>query len=321
MSMNTPILLMAFNRPDTTRQVMDALRKVQPTHLYVAVDGPRANKEGEKALCDEVKKIATTVDWECDVVTLFREQNLGCGHGPANAINWFFTQVEQGIILEDDCVPDPSFFNYCTDLLEYYKDDERIMHISGNNFTNKEIAGKESYYFNYFFTAWGWATWRRAWHKYQFTIPYLDSFLQSGKLQNICMNQQQHDYWTKIFELVRDGNRGDIWDYQWILTCWNNDGLAITPKKNLVTNIGFGADATHTVQESRVSYVKTEALAGLTHPTKVVRNKEVDRRTFINYFEVPQHLNNIRKVLYSLLPQPIMMQIRKIRRKFFPNLK
>ncbi|MEI8278502.1 MAG: hypothetical protein WCG87_01995 [Bacteroidota bacterium] len=319
--MDTPILLMVFNRPETTQQVFNVIRMARPKHLYVAADGPRADIHGETERCEVVRKIVTAIDWDCELHTLFRDKNLGCGHGPSSAISWFFDEVEQGIILEDDCVPDQSFFSYCTELLEYYKDNDQIMHISGNNFVGANYSNGKSYYFNNFFTAWGWATWRRAWKKYDFEIPYLDDFIQSKKLEQITMNKKQLDYWRNIFELVRDGKRADIWDYQWLLTCWYNDGLAITPVKNLVTNIGFGADATHTVNESRVSYIKSEQIKTLVHPTTVERNRNVDSKIFTNYFEVPQHLNNIRQIMYKLLPNSVMMQVRKIRRRFFPNMK
>jgi len=319
--LETPVLFMIFNRPETTRQVFDAIQKARPKHLFIVADGPRADRAGEKELCEKARAIATAIDWDCEVRTLFRDHNMGCGLGPADAITWFFSQVEEGIILEDDCIPDPSFFSYCTELLNRYRNDERVMHISGNNFVDKDYSQGESYYFNYYFTAWGWATWRRAWEKYHFTIPYLDEFLSSGQLREITMSRKQYEYWSKIFNLVRNGKRADIWDYQWILTCWYHRALAVTPVKNLVMNVGFGSDATHTIDESRVSFVKSERMNVVRHPVTIQRNKEVDQKTFIKYFAVPQHLNKIRVVMYNILPNSVMLQMRKIRRKYFPDLK
>lgn len=321
MSFETPILLMVFNRPDTTRQVLDAVRKVKPKFLYVAADGPRAEKAGEADKCKEVRNLFKNIDWDCKLRTLYRGQNLGCGHGPANAISWFFSNVEQGIILEDDCVPDESFFTYCNELLKRYKGNEKVMHISGNNFLSRKYAGRDSYYFTQYFTAWGWASWRRAWQHYDFNVAFLDGFLNSSKFSNLVMNKKQHDFWTNIAEMVKDGKRVDIWDFQWMFSCWNSGGLAITPAVNLVTNIGFGVDATHTVNDSKAGYVQAHQLGDIKHPAKIIRNKTVDKKTFNTYFEPPQHLNRAREIMYKLFPSSIMAQVRKARRKLFPNLK
>lgn len=321
MSVETPILLLVFNRADTTKQVLAALRTVRPKYLYVAADGPRAAKEGEKEKCEEVRALFNTIDWPCELKTNFRDTNLGCGHGPAEAISWFFKNVEQGIILEDDCVPHPTFFSYCAELLEKYKNNEKIMHISGNNFLNKNYAGNDSYYFNKYLTAWGWATWRRAWQHYDYKVGFLDAFLQSQQFKNLPLNHKQEQYWRNIAELVRQGQRADIWDYQWLLTCWMQDGLAITPAVNLVTNIGFGADATHTVNDSKAGYVKSEAIDKIIHPKQIIRNKKVDMDTFNTYFEPSQHLNKLRVGMYKVLPKPIMLILKFVRRKFFPNIK
>jgi len=321
MSFDTPILLMVFNRPDTTRQVLDAVRKVKPKFLFVAADGPRADKPGEAERCQEVRDVFKTIDWDCKLRTLYRGQNLGCGHGPANAISWFFSNVEQGIILEDDCVPDESFFSYCAELLHRYKGNEQVMHISGNNFLAKKFTDKESYYFTKYFTAWGWATWRRAWQHYDFNVKFVDAFLNSDKFDKLALNSKQSEYWKKIAEMVKDGKRGDIWDYQWMLTCWNNNGYAIIPVVNLVTNIGFGADATHTVDDSWTAYVKTGTIDSIVHPASIVRNTEVDKKTFDAYFEPPQHLNKARGIMYKIFPNSVMRQVQKLRRKLFPDLK
>lgn len=321
MSLETPILFMVFNRPDTTSKVFEVIRAAKPKQLFVAADGPREGKEGEHERCEEVRKIATAIDWDCELHTLFRAKNLGCGHAPAEAITWFFQNVKQGIILEDDCIPGPSFFSFCTELLNRYKNNEHIMHISGNNFISKNYGHGESYYFNKYFTAWGWATWRRAWAKYDFTVPFLPAFLVSEKFEQLVLNEQQKRYWEMIAGLVAGGKRSDIWDYQWLFTCWNNDGLAITPVVNLVTNIGFGTEATHTVDDSKAAYVKSEQLQHLVHPSAIKRNKKVDNKTFVTYFEVSQRLNNLRSVMYKIFPASIMKQIQKLRRALFPNMK
>jgi len=320
MSVNTPVLYLVFNRPDATRQSFAAIREAKPKHLYVAADGPRAHKPGEAALCEEVRKIATNIDWDCELHTLFREQNLGCGLGVSGGINWFFENVEQGIIIEDDCIVDQSFFPYCEELLEKYKDNTEVMHIGGNNFFTKDFSNGESYYFIKYFTVWGWATWRRAWKLYDIDMKMLDDFLDSGKLEQTTMNAKQTAYWRHIFETMRS-KKIDTWDYQWVLTCWYYDSYAVMPVKNLVTNVGFGEDATHTTAENKASYISLQSLDKVVHPPSIARNRKADSLTYTTYFEVPQHLNIARNILYKIFPTSAMMQLRKIRRKFFPNIK
>jgi hypothetical protein len=319
---DTPILLLVFNRPGTTSRVMEELKKLKPKYLFVAADGPRKNRSEDKALCSTVKQVVSTaVDWDCTLTTLYREDNLGCGVAVSSAIDWFFEHVEEGIILEDDCVPSASFFSFCQELLAAYKYDERVMHISGNNFSFNKVEGSPSYYFTKYFTAWGWATWRRAWEKFDFTIPYLDAFYQSSKLKEIALKPSHELYWKQIFELVRNGKRRDIWDYQWILTCWYHNAYAITPSANLVQNIGFGEDATHTHGEFVVSNVDVRPISKIIHPAQLNRNKLVDRLIFKNFFAPPQYMNKLRDILYKIFPKQFMLQIRALRRKILPNLK
>jgi len=247
--LDTPILLIVFNRPDTTRQVVEALRQVQPRQLYVAADGPREGVDGEEGLCAASRSVATTVDWECDVQTLFRGENLGCGLGPSSGISWFFDNVEAGIILEDDCVPDSTFFRFCRELLEYYSAVPKIMQISGANFLGGAKRGDASYYFSrYPHSVGGWATWRRAW-------KYFD------------------------YEAIPEEYRRHIWDWQWWLAFEKNGGLAVVPNVNLVTNIGCGrADATHTTQMDHpgANLPRHPMVFPLTHPRRLRR---MDRYT------------------------------------------
>lgn len=316
------VLLIVFNRLDTTKRVFESIRAAQPKKLYVAADGPRIEIPGEAQLCKDVREIVRDIDWDCELHTFFHEENLGCGVAPAKAISWFFDHVESGIILEDDCVPNDSFFHFCDVLLQRYKDDEGIMHISGNNFSFKRPIGKESYFFNYFFTAWGWATWRRAWKKYDFNITFLDKFLSSGGLAKIATSKKQYKYWQAIFEEVRNGKRKDIWDYQWILCCWYYNAFAISPSVNLVTNIGFDQNATHTFFESKVSYVKSCDLLEIKHPEIVKRNTKLDKLINENYFNTPTTLTNkARNIFYKYLPPNLMKSLRKVRRRYLPKMK
>ena len=281
--LNTPVLFLVFNRPDTTKQVFEAIRKAQPKQLFVAADGPRSDKPGEKEKTEEVRRIATAVDWDCDLKTLFRDENLGCGRGPATAITWFFENVEKGIILEDDCLPNESFFKFCEELLEYYKDDERIMHISGNNFQFGKKIGKASYYFSKYSHNWGWATWSRAWKHYQFKLFDLDEVWTSlAKIYSL--EEKEKDYWWKIFDELRDG-KNDVWDGQWQFSIWKNSGLSILPNNNLITNIGFTKDATHTIQEDSIlSNISTKEILKIDHPVHIQINKKADLNSFKKVF-------------------------------------
>lgn len=169
-SFTTPILFLIFNRPETTERVFQQIRKIQPRQLFVSADGPRPTKIGEQETCEQVQKIIQKIDWKCDLKTNYSEKNLGCRVAVSSGINWFFNHVYEGIILEDDCVPDISFFHFCETMLEYYRNDERIMHIGGFNYQDGIIRGSGSYYFSQLSHIWGWATWKRAWDKYDVNV-------------------------------------------------------------------------------------------------------------------------------------------------------
>ena len=245
---DTPILFLVFNRPEVTERVFEEIRKVQPTSLFIAADGPRENKEGEKEKCERVREIVSNINWNCTVETLFRENNLGCGKAVSGAITWFFEHVEMGIILEDDCLPSSSFFSYCKILLEKYKDSKDVGMITGTNGLSKWKVN-HSYVFSHYAQIWGWATWRRAWDKYDFEMSaYNDdvSFLNTTFLGN----NKQVKAFKKIFDsYFYDKNKGYTWDYQWIYTITKHNLYCIAPKLNLINNIGFGSDATHTTYE------------------------------------------------------------------------
>ena len=239
---NTPILFLVFNRPDTTARVFEQIRKIKPAHLYVAADGPRKDKPGEKAICDEVRKIVLSgVDWECEVKTLFRDKNLGSGNAVSNAITWFFENVEGGIILEDDVLPTQSFFLFCARMLVKFKDEHRIMQVSGNNFQFSKI-GVDCYYLSKLPHTWGWATWKRAWEKFNFELKDFNE----DKVNNYFDYLTIDTYWHHIFKLTKRDLYHHVWDYQWVFAVFTNNGLSITPQNNLVSNIGFGDDSTHT---------------------------------------------------------------------------
>ena len=261
---HTPILFIIFNRPDTTQIVFDRIKQIKPKKLFIAADGPREEIEGEKDKCNESRNIIKQIDWECDIKTLYRNENLGCGLSVSTAITWFFDHVEEGIILEDDCLPDLSFFNFCSVLLEKYRNNNNIMHISGNNFQFGRKRGNATYYFSHYPHNWGWATWKRAWEKFDFDLNLLDDYINSISLQK-TRNKKELDFFMNILKSQK--LKLDIWDYQWLFATWYYNGLSIIPNNNLVTNIGFGNNATHTNNKDDISAnIPTKPIKKITHP-------------------------------------------------------
>lgn len=310
--MNTPILFLVFNRPDATRQVFQAIRRAKPTKLFVAADGPRSNKESEKEKCELVRNIVTQIDWDCELTTLFRETNLGCGKAVSEAITWFFEHVEEGIILEDDCLPAESFFYYCSEVLHMYRNDEKIMHIGGCNFQNGIKRGRGDYYFSSIAHIWGWATWKRAWDKYDYNM--------NGYSDNCCIEmlnklyRQNHiiNYWVNIYNAMSNGMI-DTWDYQWQYTLLINNGMSISPNINMVSNIGFGINATHTIEENRlVSDLPVFEVTNLKHPVRIILSKIADAYTYKhiygiatskNWFDklyIPNKIYRLKKMLLKI---------------------
>jgi hypothetical protein len=285
----TPVLFVIFNRPETTRVVFEAIRKAKPPRLYIAADGPRPSVPEDVARCRETRKVAEQVDWECEVFTKFSEVNLNCGHGPSSAFTWFFEHEEQGIILEDDCLPAQSFFWYCEELLNRYKDDNRVMHIGGNNFLNGWQKDKDySYYFSRSGHIWGWATWRRAWKLFDYKISLYEKLRSRNFFRNYFLNPLERFYRLRKFDKTTDPTRRvDWWDYQWDFARYVQSGLAIVPDKNLVKNIGFGGLATHT-QNGNSKSARMEACEmelPLRHPPFMIRDIDSDKKYFKNFMK------------------------------------
>lgn len=279
--MQTPVLLVIFKRPELTRRALEAILAAKPSRLLIAADGPR--NADEQAACAETRAVLDTFDWPCEVVTNFSDVNLGCGVRVYTAIDWAFSLVDELIILEDDCLPHPSFFTFCETMLERYRDDERVMHVSGDNFVGPEAQTPYSYYFSKYTHAWGWATWRRAWKHFDWAMKGWPEARRDGVMEDWCPDPYERGYWTHIFERMHRG-APDVWDYQWNFACWQNSGLAILPAVNLVTNYGFGADATHTKAASEFLQLPTFALDEIRHPPHVFRNIRADALTFDRNF-------------------------------------
>lgn len=285
MSLDTAVAFIIFNRPETTSKVFAEIAKAQPSKLYIIADGPRPNRADDINNCSAARAIVENVDWECEVYKNYSEINLGCRRRVSSGIDWVFAHVEQAIILEDDCVPDQSFFQFCEELLDRYKDVPKVMHISGVTFSSeKEVSLSRDYSFSRYPHVWGWATWRRAWQYYDVEM---NSWTKSGNKSAILKNfthLNERDFWKRNWDLIVQGQI-DTWDYQWVFACIANEGFCIRPSTNLISNIGFHESATHTKNaDSPLSKLPRQSVVfPLKHPviyTVDVRGDEIVSKLF-----------------------------------------
>lgn len=283
MSLSTPVAFLIFNRPDLTEQVFAAIAQAKPKKLFVIADGPRFPEE--EAKCKKTREVIQKVDWDCEVLTDFSDQNLGCGRRLASGFDWVFSQVEEAIFLEDDTLPSPSFFSFCEEMLERYRHDERVMHINGDNSVNQDRTD-DSYYFSKYMHIWGWASWRRAWHHYDYFMKTWQNFKEAGLLEYIFEDSYEQKYWIKILDqMYEDPQIIDTWDYQWTYACWSQGGLSIAPNKNLISNLGFNRpDSAHTVGDDPRAKLLTAEIMEIKHPQFVVRHQEADQHSFNHIF-------------------------------------
>ena len=262
--------------------VLNCVRKVRPARLYVHCDGPRDSVSGEAEKVALVRSVLQEVDWECAVITLFRPQNKGLRAGVSDAITWFFQQEEMGIVLEDDCLPDPSFFPFCESMLIHYRNDAKVMHIAGCNlatqWTNRNIEG---YFFSKFIFVWGWASWRRAWEKMSLTLDNLDEFRAKGRMRELSLNKLSTEYLWDKFEATRQ-NRNNSWAYAWFFSILQSGGISIVPVKNLVQNTGIGeSGATHTNSKNDKAAIIAERMDfPIIHPKGKKRIPGLDQQLF-----------------------------------------
>lgn len=277
----TAILLIVFNRPQMGRRVFDRIRAVRPARLFIACDGPRHDHPGEEERIQEARQIVSAVDWKCDVKTRFLKENTGCRSAVPSAISWFFSEAKEGIVFEEDCLPDPTFFQYCRELLKRYRDDERIMNISGVNSLLRGAKLRDSYYFSRYPHIWGWASWRRAWQNYSSDMPDYPDFVESGGLSACFPNPIERKRWKEILDKVYYGAPAfNTWDAQWSYAHFKNNALSVTPRNNLVENIGCTPNAIHTADNPFAGIPATPADFPLQHPPFLLRNTELDRQTF-----------------------------------------
>ena len=300
-AVQTPVAFFVFRRPETTRQVFDAISKARPAKLVLIADGPRPDREGEAEACRQVREIVTRVDWPCDVFQNFSDANLGCGERMITGLNWVFSLVEEAIILEDDCLPDPSFFPFCQELLERYRGDDRIAYISGDNLVGESLRPADSYYFSQIGGIWGWATWKSEWRRYDQHLSDWPKLREHQMLQQIFDEPKVVKFWTHIFDAMYEKKGPDTWDYQWLYTNLKNNSLTVVPGINLVANIGFAQDATHTTEaDSRFMLPAYTMKFPLKHPSSFTPSRNLDRRR-----------------IHDMLPQSKLQRIFKRVRSLF----
>lgn len=275
-NLTTPVLFLVFNRPEVTKRVFEAIRRARPSRLYVAADGPREDRPGEAEAVERVRRIATDVDWDCEVKTLFRDSNLGCKRAVSSAIDWFFENEEQGIVLEDDCLPTQSFFRFCEEILDHYKYDQRIGQVSGVMRYPETVAGNVSYIFSRFGSIWGWASWRRAWRHYDVDIAPDVYTNIDAILETVTFSAAQKARRREIVERLRSGTL-DTWDYQWGLAKYANHMLSVVPCRNLIENVGLDGGTHGTDSSENRRLVRGELSFPLSHSRVVFPSNAHDR--------------------------------------------
>jgi len=314
--LDTPVVLLIFNRPDTTRHVFNAIRAARPRRLLVVADGPRKDRDGEMELCREARSIIDGIDWNCKLDTNYSDVNLGCMRRVSSGLDWVFQHVDEAIILEDDCLPHLSFFQFCQELLERYRHEPLIAQICGSNFQFGRRVNPYSYYFSRYNHVWGWASWKRAWDLNDNEMTAWPAFRDSGLLDNIFSDKREVDYWTDVMNRVYEGDI-DTWDCRWALSCWRNGLLSIIPSVNMISNIGFRPDATHTPVPNKYASMKTESMElPMMHPSKIVVDFEADAYTGKNMFREYSFIHRLVAALQGnipfKLPEIIVVRLLKI---------
>jgi hypothetical protein len=274
----TTVAFFVFNRPDTTARVFERIREAQPARLFVIADGPRPGVPDDRDRTAEVRRIVDRVDWACDVRRDYADDNMGLRERVASGLSWVFGQTDAAILLEDDCLPDPTFFPFCDELLVRYAGDDRVMGISGNQFVPDAGSTARSYRFSRQPLIWGWASWRRAWQRCDVRMSAWPALRDRGWLTTVLPERREREYWAYLFDRNCRLGRAGSWDYAWQLTCWMEGGLTIHPAVNLVTNIGFRPDGTHARDARQTGANIASAAMGfpMRHPSEVERDADAD---------------------------------------------
>jgi hypothetical protein len=278
---DVPVVLMAFNRPQHTRAVFDRIAAIRPTRLFAIADGPRPDRRDDVHNCEETRAVLNRVNWPCDLRTNFSDTNLGCAPRISSGLDWVFDQADRAIILEDDCIPDPSFFTFCAELLARFENDHRVRTISGSSFLFGKTRTPWSYRFSIFHDIWGWATWRRSWQRVDMTMGYWPQVRDEGWLFDMVGGDRAWaKFWARRFNRAYE-RQIDSWAYPYLFSCWLDGSLAVTPNSNLVSNIGVGEGATHTPHAAPYLNCPIESLRfPLTHPPFVIRDRISDGEMF-----------------------------------------
>jgi hypothetical protein len=301
----TPILFLFYNSLETSKVVFEEIKKIRPLYLYIAQDGYREQFPKEKEECLAVRNaVLGMIDWKCNLKTLFREKNLGPGNGTADAIKWFFSQVESGIVLEHDCLPHPDFFQYCESLLNKYKNVEEIKVIDGSNYQNNKKFTNASYYFGASGQLWGWASWKRTFENYTTDITQINFELLKQDIIQTFISPKTQEFWLNTYFRLKE-KLIDTWDYQLLYLIWKEKGLIVFPNVNLISNIGFGENAIHCkLPDSKLSNSKVERILPLKHPKKIKRCYKSDANFYDNYlgYKDPAIFTRLKRKIKKYLP-------------------
>ena len=316
--LNAPIAFIIFNRPQHTRQSFAVIRAQRPSKLLIIADGPRVGHPTDADRCRETRELVAHIDWPCEVLRNYADVNMGCKRRVSSGLDWVFERVEKAIVLEDDCLPNEDFFTFCDALLDRYEHDPQVWVVTGNNFQNGQKRGDAAYYFSKFNHCWGWASWRRAWQHYRVDIPLWPSWKDTDDWKNKLPDPVERKIWSSLLDRVQRGEI-DTWDYQWTATAWFHGGLTATPQVNLVTNIGFGPEATHTVTADDQAGLPTAPLGPLTHPARIKQNLMADRYVLNQNFGGRDHpdrwRNRLQRRKAQLLRSPQWV-LKKLRQAF-----
>ena len=302
--MRTAVAFLIFNRPDKAAPVFRAIAKARPPKLLIIADGPRPDSPGDAEKCRLTRAVVEEVDWDCDVSTNYSETNLGMNGRTVSGLNWVFESVDEAIILEDDCLPDPSFFRFCDELLDKYRHDERVMMISGDNYMRGRRVTPYSYFFSHYTGTWGWATWRRAWQYLDINMDFWPTLREGALLEQMLGSKTYAAFWRHALDRVASGQISS-WDLNWLFTCWAHHGLSVVPSANLISNIGFGPKATNLVKVNprTANLPTTEMIFPLQHPPFMTRNREADDFLSRNVYRCGRWGSNLRRFFRSIALQ------------------
>ncbi len=300
--LDTPVVLVVFNRAETTRRVLAQIRAARPRQLFIVADGPRANRPDDAERCAAVRALIDgEIDWACDVRRNVAESNLGCARRVSSGLDWVFSHVEEAIILEDDCLPDETFFPFCAELLGRYREKQRVAQIAGCSFQKSGLLEGPSYYFSRYPHCWGWATWRRAWQYYDYGMQSWRSSRGESWLAGQFEHVSERQFWVERLDATAR-NQIDSWAYRWTSAVWARGDLSVLPYQNLVVNIGFGGDATHPQTLSEAATPPVVPLAfPLVHPVSINRDVTADEYTSRLLFQPASRATRLRRRIRKII--------------------